>query len=238
VLEEQPSGAPRLVLADEATGYASITDAHADLVYRLSLPDEHGGFFVVVSSASAWCESSWRSMQTRVLAPGASTEAPRPILAERGNVFLGEGELFALATGRDDFEVRHTSRAMWLWGDDGFRTHVHHYARRSAGFERVQPIVEKALDLPGEWSSMPWELARRFVAAADPESLRSWHDRLERGNRKDLGHIAVESTDEATGRTRLAVTCAAKCAALPPRLFIDVQKDGDGWAMGAVTVAP
>ncbi len=235
VLEEQPDGAPTVLLVDEANGYTDISDGHIALAYQLSVPDNHGGWFAVISTAAPWCSSAWRGIRTRVLEPGPSAEAPRILWSEHSSAFLEHDEVAAITAGRDDFEVRYVDHAP-PFSEGDIRDHVHHYVRRTTGFERVQPIVAKAIDLPGEWIAMPWGEARRFVAGGAAETRRSWHQQLERASKTCGGRIAVKREDEATGRTRLSLTSEG-CTALPPRLVFDVEKDGDGWVMAAVAKA-
>jgi hypothetical protein len=235
VLEEQPDGAPTVLLVDEANGYTDISSGHIALAYRLSVPDDHGGWFAVISTAAPWCSSAWRGIRTRVLEPGSSAEAPRSVWSEHSSAFLEHDEVAAITAGRDDFEVRYVDHAP-PFSEGDMRDHVHHYVRRTTGFERVQPIVAKPIDLPGEWIAMPWAEARRFVPGGAAETLRSWHQQLERASKTCSGRIAVKREDEALGRTRLSLTSEG-CKALPPRLVLDVEKDGDGWVMAAIAKA-
>jgi hypothetical protein len=235
VLEEQPDGAPTVLLVDEANGYTDISDGHIALAYQLSVPDDHGGWFAVISTAAPWCSSAWRGIRTRVLEPGPSAEAPRIIWSEHSSAYLEHDEVAAITAGRDDFEVRYVDHAP-PFSEGDLRDRVHHYVRRTTGFERVQPIVAKAIDLPGEWIAMPWGEARRFVPGGAAETLRSWHQQLERASKTCRGGIAATREDEATGRTRLSLTSEG-CNTLPPRLVFDVEKDGNGWVMAAVARA-
>ncbi len=234
VLEEQPQGAPRLVMAVEANGYVSISGGQLALTHRLSVPDEKGGWFAVVASASPWCSSAWRGIDYGVYAPGASPDAPQRLLHDHESAWLGD-QLCTLEAGRDDLTVRFTS---WTrFSDDVMRPHVRRYARRGGAFTRTQPIVAQAIDLPREWAVLPWDEAQRFVAGPTPATLRSWHDRLS-GARDEYGaRLAVESEDVAAGRTRLSLSCP-DCKKLPAKLFFDVLRDGPGWAMEAVTQPP
>ncbi len=235
VLEEQQGGAPAVILVDEANGYTDISEGRIALGYRISPPDDHGGWFVVVSDAAPWCSSAWRGIRTRLLEPGPSADAPRRVWAEHSSAFLEREPVAAITAGRDDFELRYVDHAPPFSTGD-MRKHVHHYLRRGAGVLRAQPIVAKPIDLPGEWIAMPWEEAQRFVAGGAAEGLRPWHRKLGLAAKTCTGAVTVEHEDEATGRTRLSVTTAG-CKALPPRVLFDVEKDGDGWAMRAITGA-
>jgi hypothetical protein len=230
VLEAKPGSVPAVAMAVEANGYSSIREGQLALTWRLSLPDERGNWFAVVASSSSWCSSMWRGIHYRVLVPGDSAEAPRLVLSERDSARIGM-ELCTLETGRDDFAVHYY--AWTQFSDDVVRPYVHRYVRRGAGFERTQPIVERPIDLPGEWARMPWAEARRFVPGAGADALEKWHDRLQRGERKDSGKLSVVSEDTATGRTRFELTCSA-CKVLPGRVIVDVRKDGAGWAIESI----
>jgi hypothetical protein len=234
VLQEQPSGAPSVVLAAEANGYTSITGGQLALTHRLSLPDEHGGWFAVVASSKPWCSSAWRGIDYGVFVPGASADAPRRILHEQDSAYLGN-ELCSIEAGRDDLEVSYTA---WdRFGDDVTRPYVHHYVRRLGALVRAQPVVSRPIDLPKEWTAMPWEEARRFTAPQSAGALRPWHAKLLHADRAEPAHLAVASEDAAKGTVRLSLTCD-KCKTLPAELLIDVRKDGPGWVMEAVTPAP
>jgi hypothetical protein len=234
VLQEQARGAPSVLMAVEANGYTSITAGQLALTYRLSRPDERGGWFAVVARSKPWCSSAWRGIDYGVYLTGASAEAPRRVLHEQDSAYLGN-ELCSIETGPDHLEVSYTA---WdRFGDDVTRPYVHRYERRLGAFVRAQPIVSRPIDLPKEWVAMPWDEARRFVSGSSPDTLRPWHEKLRRADRAERAHLAVASQDEAKGTVRLSFTCD-KCKTLPAELFIDVRKDGPGWVMEAVTPAP
>jgi hypothetical protein len=234
VLQEQPRGAPSVVLAAEANGYTSISGGQFELTHRLSLPDEHGGWFAVVASSKPWCSSAWRGIDYGVFVPGASADAPRRIFHEHDSAYLDSG-LCSIETGRDDFQVGWSARTRF--SDDLTRRYVHHYARRLGAFVRAQPIVSQPIDLPQEWVAMPWDEARRFTAPQNADALRPWHAKLVHADTVERARLALKSEDEAQGTVRLSLTCD-KCKTLPAELFIDVRKDGPGWVMEAVTPAP
>ena len=234
VLQEQARGAPSVLLAAEASGYSTIRGGQLALTYRLSLPDERGGWFAVVATSMPWCSSAWRGISYGVFVPGPSPDAPRRVLHQGDSAYLGD-RLADLETGRDDFEVDYTT---WdRFGDDVMRSAVHHYARRLGAFVRVQPVAPGPIDLPKEWVAMPWDEARRFTAGQSPDALRAWHDKLVRGEKAERAKLAVRSEDQAAGSARLSLTCAG-CKTLPAELFIDVRQDGPGWVMVAVSPAP
>lgn len=233
VLEERPGLAPGVILAVEASGYTSISGGNLALTYRLSLPDDHGGFFAVVATSSPWCTSAWRGIDYGVYVPGPTPETPRRIFHQSDGAYLSNA-LCDIEAGRDDFQVSYTS---WTtFRDDVMRGHVRHYVRRGGSFERAQPVAAEPIDLPQEWVSMPWPEARRYVAGPNPDALRPWHEVLARSRREFGAKLAVESEDASAGTARLSLTCKG-CKALPGKLLLDVRRDGAGWAMEAVTPA-
>jgi hypothetical protein len=227
VLEVKRGAVPAVAMAVEANGYSTIRDGQLALTWRLSLPDERGGWFAVVAKSMPWCTSVWRGIQIRVLTPGDSPEAPHLILSENDSARLNM-ELCTIDTGRDDFAVHYFAWAQF--STEVGRPYVRHYVRRSGAFERMQPIVESPIDMLGEWSRLPWAEAKRFVTGPRPDALQAWHDRIQLGEKKDYGKLTLVGEDAAAGRTRYELTCTG-CKVLPERLLVDVKKDGEGWAI-------
>ena len=239
VLQEEERGLARVLLEVEEHGYSSISGGLLALTYRLSEPDEKGGWFVVVANTSPWCTSMWRTIRWRVFEPSTRPSAPRLVLSgqdhARFDFTRSDEEFCSISAVRDSFELRYTSWAH-PFRSDVYTPHVRRFARGGSGFVRTQPIASRAIDLPGEWVDLPWGEAQRYVAG-NAEALRPWHERLASAARDEHATLTMERTDQATGRVLLSLACDA-CKELSAKTAIQVVPDGAGWAIASIAAAP
>ena len=102
----------RLVLVQEANGYADISGAHNWFEYALAPPDKRGNFFVVTANVNPWCTSNWQGLRYQVMRLGRNAEVPHILLRGKSIIYLGvDPPVYRLKVQANRFSLRFDGEA-------------------------------------------------------------------------------------------------------------------------------
>ena len=179
------NGRWREILKWQNPPYQSISGALNSFDYVVSPEDSTGQWYVLASTAPAWCSSCWGSMQYYVLRPGAQSTTPEVSFSNSAPYYrcnAGEWQE-ALAAAPDSFEVRFPGNS--LDAVNRIRGHVRHFELRSGGITRSQPVADTPRDFVDEWivssnaDASLWNSAGRSQKLKDQHEFLHGYDRSE-----------------------------------------------------------
>jgi hypothetical protein len=101
----------RLILAQEANDYDSISDAQGSLGYAVGPADGGQPFFVVMASVSPWCTSNWQGIRYTVMRPGKTANEPVILFSTTDTIYLGNAEGYRMTATPNGFMVEFESSA-------------------------------------------------------------------------------------------------------------------------------
>jgi hypothetical protein len=110
-LFDRQSDGWKLILAQEANDYDSISDAQGSLGYAVGPADGGQPFFVVMASVSPWCTSNWQGIRYTVMRPGKTANEPVILFSTTDTIYLGNAERYRMAATPDGFMVEFESSA-------------------------------------------------------------------------------------------------------------------------------
>ncbi len=163
------------VIVWRSPSYVSIGEAFEGLSYAVSPTGADGRWYVLVSSAPAWCTSCWSSRRFAVLKPAPGTSRSEPKFSDAASYYRCESPLTVQAKPTR-FELRLDGSS--LDSDTLMRTHVLAYQFDGDTVRRIPPVAESAKDFVDEWVTSPWAEAERWSSAARRSQLKAAHDTL------------------------------------------------------------
>ncbi|HEY5961918.1 MAG TPA: hypothetical protein VIV60_35410 [Polyangiaceae bacterium] len=229
---EQNDKETTLAIAVESNGYSSLRQAQLGAVGKLSPIDPAGRWFLVTTHGQAWCTSTWLGLRYRVFERGPTFDHPVLLLDERSTAnWNGDGGA-EIQTSADGFSLRFVS---WdRMSGDITRPHIRKYLRKGSHFERVQPFVARARDLPDEWVQLPWSSASALCASGTQGTLRQWHQRLASAVKTEP--IVFEKQTPDTDAARMQVTFACKgCRLLADQFTFALVMHDAGHRIASIT---
>ena len=184
--------------------------------------------------------SPWHTLIFRGFSPGPSLDRPRLVFADRVTALWSEDDDIGITGTKEGFAIRFWSSTLL---DEGRpREHVRSYRRHDGQFDRVQPFVAQARDLPDEWLRLPWSGARRLCASGRQVELKPWHARITTAiGRHEQGYpfmvLEAESADLAAARSWVTFKCD-RCKDLPAHIHFEMIRDGNGYLIDSVSSEP
>lgn len=234
-LFERREGRWRLAFALESNGYEDVGGALGSFKFGISQPDTHGGFFIVAGDINPWCSSNWQQIHYRAFRPGGDPLHPQRFFAENETIFISEG--FELSVEADRFRVEFSGHQDL---DAGIliRSYIRAYQVAGTKARRIGPLAAEERGFIDEWISLPWEIAARWTVQSKRESLRPWHDRLQK-RVEDVYTEFDESRSCGTSRSQviLGLDPDERLNPLPRELFFTVLRRGDDFRMERIDVA-
>jgi hypothetical protein len=184
--------------------------------------------------------SPWHTLTFRGFSPGPSAEHPRLAFKEQASGLWSEDADIGIEPTANGFTVQ-----FWSWnalGEGRPREHVRSYRRHAGRFERVQPFVARARDLPDEWIRLPWSEAAHLSAPGKLAVLEPWHARIKtakglRGDDYPFMVLEAEEPDPAAIRQWATFKCDG-CKPLPARIHFEMVRESDGYLIGSVSSKP
>ena len=110
-LFERQADGWKLILAQEANDYDSISDAQGSLEYVVGPADGGQPFFVVMASVSPWCTSNWQGIRYTVMRPGKTANEPVILFSTTDTIYLGNAEGYRMTATLNGFIVEFESSA-------------------------------------------------------------------------------------------------------------------------------
>jgi len=190
---QKTQGTWKLLMAQEATGYAEVSGAQGSFGYAVSPSSAAGPFFVVTKNVNPWCSSNWQSIRYHVLRPGTVPYEPKVLLNRRETIYLGnlsEGTIDIQPTGFTiEFEGEQTLDSGKLT-----RKHVVSYQVQGNEIRRVPPFAREPAGFVDEWFKLPWKEASKLVAPPISSTLRELHAKVCADGQRTEGTFSTEFT--------------------------------------------
>jgi hypothetical protein len=237
-LFEEKDQAWRLAFALEANGYEEVSGALGSFDFRVSPPDPKGGFFLVAADINPWCSSNWQRLRYRAYRLGGDPLRPVPFFEESAGIYLENGFKLSAAADRFRLDFEGSQRL-----DLGLliRGYVRAFRVTGTAVERIGPLAADPRGFIHEWLTQPWEVAERWVSAANPSrrsTLKAWHGRL----RERLGDLYTEFGEmKECGRScsqiRLDIAPDPQAPTLPRELYFVVRSRGGDFRMETIDVS-
>ncbi len=129
---------------------------------------------VLTLGTSPWCSSNWQAVYVRLWTLSTAGNEPRLLLDKAETGYLGASDEPVQGTiGHDDVLAEYEVGS--LDGGVHSRRRVLHYACRSDGVERIDPVALGPRDFVEEWLAQPWAESSRWSLASARDALEKTH---------------------------------------------------------------
>jgi hypothetical protein len=173
-----------LLLSTDSDFDAVGGDVESGMQYKMSPPDSHGQWFLVVAHLPPSCRGKSNTIRYKVLRPGANADKPE-VLLERGEKINPDFDPpFRLDVQPYWFAVTEGKQRKL---DGGPAVSIARYRVYDHSVQRIAPIALTPEDFLDQWIQMSWNDVIEWTKASPNDALQGWHSKL--------NNLASDSTD-------------------------------------------
>jgi hypothetical protein len=228
---EREAGAWRERLHWQSAPYTDVSGAFEAFDYKISPPDAHGRWYVLVKDVAPWCSSTWSTVRYAVLRPSSSGATPIVFRGE-DEIYWGSEDFGAITANARDFDVRFHAASI----DPGVhnRVWIRHFTIDGDTVRRVPPIALTPRDFVDEWIRTPWAQAARWSAPAKRAALARSHRQLRAAWHKHYYEFAaIHACPGRPHRYEVGLTSDDD----EPDWFLTIRGDSDFTLIGVARAA-
>jgi hypothetical protein len=182
-----------LVLAAESDFDPAGENDITGMQYKISPPDSHGHWFVVVAHVPPSCGRASTTLRYKALRPGTSLNQPILLLSGRESINPFFQPAFRVDTEKYSFALT-LGKLRKLDGEPGIA--IFRYGLSGDEVRRMAPLALTPEDFLDQWAQLNWDEAKRWTRDPSDSVLEKWHSQL---NSLASDSTEIESVQLCTG---------------------------------------